>query len=200
LLEIRSINDHTTLGLLDLAEFSKQQKINVKRDLERAGTGHLLATLFSGQEIKLSYTSFRKPFLEGRSEHLSISHSHDKLAILVNRRENTGVDIELIRDKVKNIQEKFLNDHELSYARDRVDLLLTLWAAKEAMYKVHGEKELEFARHLQVPSILGNEFEGRVVHENHQKRYWLRSENIQNYKLVYVLHEIQEDHPSTAKR
>ena len=145
------------------------------------------------------YTSFNKPYLEGRSEHISISHSHDKLAVLINSKENTGVDIELIRDKVVNVQEKFLNEMELSYARNHVDTLLTLWAAKEAMYKVHGEKELEFAKHLQVAQFFNNEFEGRIVHSNHTKRYWLKAENIGQYKLVYVLYEIQKDSPTAAE-
>jgi 4'-phosphopantetheinyl transferase len=48
------------------------------------------------------------------SKHISISHSHDKLAIIVNEKEATGIDIELIRDKVLKIKHKFLSQIRIS--------------------------------------------------------------------------------------
>ena len=82
----------------------------------------------------------------------------DKLAIIINISENTGIDIELVRDKVLKIQHKFLNKKELLFAKDNVEKLITIWAAKEAMYKVYGLKELDFITNLFV-----EDFDGAII-------------------------------------
>lgn len=190
MVEIREINEHIRLGLLDLGSFSKQEEITVKREIEKAGVQYLLKQLLKTSGFELNYTAERKPFLRNRPEHISISHSHDKLAIIINTSEPTGIDIELMRDKVKNIQHKFLNESELLLADNNVDKLLTYWAAKEALYKVYGLKEVEFSLHLFVEGLEKKDLTGRIELSNFKKSYKLVSEDIGNYKMVYVLNEI----------
>lgn len=190
MLHIREINDHIAIGMLDLRAFALQENIQTKRDIEKAGTRHLLKNLLKNQAFFLAYTAENKPFLEGRTEHISISHSHDKLAIIINTKENTGIDIELIRDKVRNIQQKFLSEQELLFANNEPEKLITLWAAKEAMYKVYGLKEVEFIKHLIVEPFSGNEIEGRIELDTFRKKYKLKAEEIDGYKMVYVLNEL----------
>lgn len=189
-LEIREINEHLRLGLLDLAAFSSQEHITVKRDLERAGTLFLLEQLLKKEVFELAYTPENKPYLKNRAEHISISHSHDKLAIILNTKESTGIDIEMIRDKVLNIQHKFLNPTELLFAKNDVDKLLILWAAKEALYKVYGLKEVDFSLHLFIEEFQGSELTGHIALKDFKKKYKLISETIDNYKMVYVLNEV----------
>lgn len=176
--------------MLDLKAFSTTEGVYVKRELEKKGTRYLLEHLLYTHEYELNYTSENKPFLKDRNEHISISHSHDKLAIIINKKENTGIDIEQIRDKVKNIQNKFLNEEELRFASNDVDKLITLWAAKEAMYKVYGLKEVEFIQNLFVEEYTGAEITGRIEIRGLKKSYRLISEKIGEYKMVYVLHEL----------
>ena len=190
MLEIRKINDTISIGLLDLRAFSIQEAIQVKRELERAGTRYLLGKLLKSDDFNLCYTSENKPFLKNRTEHISISHSHDKLVIILNTNESTGIDIEQIRDKVKNVQHKFLNEKELNFTNGDVDKLITLWAAKEAMYKVYGLKEVEFSKNLFVEDYSGSEMTGRIETENLKKSYRLINEKIDDYKMVYVLYEL----------
>jgi phosphopantetheinyl transferase len=189
-LEIRKINVKITIGLLDLKAFSEKEGLTAKRELERAGTLYLLSQLLNNEPFELHYTPERKPLLKNRSEHISISHSKDKLAIIVNTEQNTGIDIEQMRDKVIAIKHKFLNTHELAFAGDDVSRLLTYWAAKEAMYKVYGLKELEFIKHLFVEDFYGSEVYGRIEHGELKKRYRLFSEETEGYKLVYVVDEL----------
>jgi 4'-phosphopantetheinyl transferase len=190
LFDHRKINPHIDLGILDLVGFSGIRGLTAKREIERAGTQYVLQQLLNTNDDILDYTSFKKPFLKKRNEHISISHSHGKLAIILNKKQPTGIDIELVRDKVLNIQEKFLSEREMLFARNKVDKLLTIWAAKEAMYKVYGEKEIEFARHLQVENFNGSEIQGSINMDNFKKKFLLIAENIENYKMVYVLDEI----------
>ena len=176
--------------MLDLRAFSLKKNIVVKRDLEKAGTRYLLENLLKNEAFTLLYTAENKPYLHKRTEHISISHSHDKLVIILNEKENTGIDIEQIRDKVINIQQKFLNEQELAFANNNPATLITLWAAKEAMYKVYGLKEVEFIKNLFVEPFSGNEINGRIEMEGFEKKYKLIGEEIDGYKMVYVLHEL----------
>lgn len=192
MINVVNINEHLRLGLLDLEAFSEERQITVKRDLERAGTLFLLENLFPQEQVELNYTEHRKPFLKGRMEHLSISHSHDKLAIIINNKESTGIDVELIRDKVINIKEKFLCEAELNFAGNDVEVLTVLWAAKETLYKIYGLKNVEFATNIFIDSFSETQetLTARLTLDNLKKTYLLKKEKKENYILVYALHEI----------
>ncbi len=191
MIELRQINQDISLGLLDLKAYSIEKGINVKREIERSGTRFLLAELTQDAEVQIEYSPQNKPYLKNKKAHISISHSHDKLAIIFNIRENTGVDIELIRDKVKNVQHKFLSERELSLATGDPEILTTFWAAKEALYKVYGLKEVEFIKHLLISNYTPTSMEGHIKMDGLDKRYKLVHEKIGEYKLVYILNEIQ---------
>lgn len=179
-----------SIGVLNLNEFSFIQPNLSKRELEKAGTIHLLNKLFNGHKINLQYTITNKPFLVDRSEHVSISHSHTYLVIIVNQKENTGIDIELIRDKVLNVQHKFLNKNELNFADNNIEKLITLWAAKEALYKVYGLKELDFKTNLIIDNFSDDILVGKIETNVVKKKYKLKCETLGEYKMVYILNEI----------
>jgi 4'-phosphopantetheinyl transferase len=190
LIEIKDINSHIKLGLLDLDAFSNTTAITQKRDLEKAGTDFLLKNLLNSSDFKLLYSETNKPFLNDRNEHISISHSHDKLAIIVNQKENTGVDVELVRDKILNIKHKFLNEKEAETAKDNLEILTFIWAAKETLYKIYGTKGLDFKLHLSVELLESDTFFGNIIKDDFKKRYQLKKEKLQNYCLVYALNEV----------
>ncbi len=76
------------------------------------------------------------------------------------------------------------------FARDHAEKLITIWAAKEAMYKVYGEKELEFRKHLFVEEFNSGNIVGGITIGTFKKTFMLAAETIDNYKMVYVLNEI----------
>lgn len=190
MLQIRTIEAHLRLGILDLRQFSNLLKVPTKRDLERSGTRLLLSRMISASADCLYYDLMGKPFLKARAEHISISHSHDYLGILLNDKQNTGLDIELIRDKVLNIQQKFLSPAELTFANNDVERLVTMWAAKEALYKIYGLKEIEFKTNIFLNEFSGDEIIGTIKTNNFEKRFLLKQETFDNYKLVYASHEL----------
>jgi len=176
-INIKKIERFITIGVLDLNAFSANRLNLLKRETEKAGSLYLLQEMLKTKAFKLDYHPTNKPFLKGRTEHISISHSHDKLAIIINEKENTGIDIELMRDKVLKIQHKFLNEHETSFA-------------KESMYKVYVIKELDFIKNLFVEKFEGSIIFGKIDSGSFKKQYRLVSENIDDYKMVYVLNEL----------
>ena len=192
MIEIRYINNKLRLGLLHLPDYATFTGISAKRELEKKGTVYLLEKMFN-RTCELGYSEEGKPFIKSGDCQISISHSHDKLVILSNSKSDTGVDIELIRDKVIKIRDKFLSEPELRVVGDNVEKLIIYWAAKEALYKLYGKKEVEFARHLYIqPFDLSSsgEFTGEVRLETFRKKFLLHYEKLEDYMLVYILEEL----------
>jgi phosphopantetheinyl transferase len=190
-ISIRKINENISLGLLDLKAFSLQQNITVKREQEKAGTRFLLTSLLNTSNFELAYTEHNKPFLKDSSVHISISHSHDKLVIICNTVESTGIDIELVRDKVLSIRHKFLNELESDFVKTDVHKHLAIWAAKEAMYKAYGLKGVDFKEQMSVQNFEGDDLIGQLEKDGILHKYLLRKETIDAYVMVYILKQTE---------
>lgn len=178
---------------MHLPDYSTFTGITAKRELEKNATAFLLEKLF-GKRVTIDYNPEGKPILNEESCHISISHSHDKLVIVCNTLCDTGVDVELIRDKVLKIKDKFLSEAELEEAKDNVEKLIIYWAAKETLYKVYGLKEVEFAKHLFVHPFTLNPagtLTGEINLESFRKKFNLHYEKLEDYMLVYVLNELK---------
>jgi 4'-phosphopantetheinyl transferase len=191
LIRIKAISEQLQLGILFLPDLQILNPELKGRSLEQKGTKVLLEHLLNTQEALLFYDDKGKPFLKDRPQYLSISHSHDYLVILLNKTENTGVDIERLRDKVLNIRHKFLSDEELLFCGDDLERHIRLWAAKEAVYKWYGKKELDFKTHLFVPPYTNPQsFEAQLRKDGTTLRFQMGSEIMEQYLIVYLLHEI----------
>ncbi len=193
MVSIQKIGENKRLALLDLHAFSLSKGLITRRELERGGFRHLLKELF-GREIEPQYTPEGKPFLNSENCHISLSHSHDMLAVIVNSEEATGVDIELIRDKVLKIKHKFLSEKELKFAGENVEKLIVYWACKEALYKLYGMKEVDFIENLHVEDLVlkeKGEISAEIGLQHFHKKYRLHYEKLKDYMLVYVLNEVK---------
>ncbi|MDP2386714.1 MAG: 4'-phosphopantetheinyl transferase superfamily protein [Bacteroidota bacterium] len=187
-IQIIQINQYSRFGLLDISTIEAPGK----RELEANGIRLLLNKLFNNEECILAYHASGKPYLKSHSEHISISHSHDKVAICVNEKESTGIDIELIRDKVFTIAHKFLREEERNNLTEAdVEKLLVYWAAKETLFKIHGERNINFKEHLCITpfdyNVRGGEIKGEIVLPNYKKNYTLHYQKVGNYILVYPI-------------
>lgn len=147
--ELININEDIKIGIINLKEFTTLSGLSQKREIELQGRQALVDYIL-GNGTEIIYNDKGKPFIKGSHKHISITHSHDKLAVIINEKEATGIDIELIRDKVLRIKHKFLSEEELIDAADNVTKLIVYWAVKESLYKVYGEKEVDFIKHLKV--------------------------------------------------
>lgn len=189
MIQVFNIKDGLFFGILNLNEFSIKNNLTVKREIESKGKEYLIKNLTS-DKAEIYYDEKGKPHLANDSRHISISHSHDKLAIIINENESTGIDIELIRDKVLKIKHKFLTKPELLDANDDVEKLLIYWAAKETLYKIYGLKEVDFIANLFVNPFtkynLGSII-GTINLPHFSKTFELNYRILDNYVLVYAL-------------
>lgn len=136
--------------------------------------------------VAISYNEFGKPFLINGVE-ISISHDGDYAVIALNTSTKCGIDIEKISSKVDRIKHKFLNANELMIAKTLEELTL-FWCAKEALYKLYGEKELIFNEQLFVSYLIKpNTMQGRIKAGSKDEQHDLMTEKIEDYFLVYTI-------------
>ena len=190
MLTVKHINAQIVLGILDLNLFQYQNPDLPKRLLEKHAAIYVLQHLLNKQDIIINYTDSGKPILADRTEHISISHSHAFLTVSINLQQNIGVDVELIRDKIHLVKHKFLSAEEDKAANNNTEHLIRYWSAKEVLYKLHGLKGLDFIENLKVQDFENNKIIGKITKLHHNKTYLLQWEKIENYILVYSLHEI----------
>ena len=185
MIEVFNIQKGLFYGILDLKNLSSQDQITNKRALEQKGRDTLLRHLLGDKAI-ISYDEKGKPYLLDDSRHISISHSHDKLALVVNETESTGIDIELIRDKILNIKHKFLSESELTDTNNDPEKMLVYWAAKETMYKVYGLKEVDFIKNLFVNPFSKSNL-GTIIGEISMPNYNHKFSLLYKIENAYVL-------------
>ncbi|WP_269234626.1 4'-phosphopantetheinyl transferase family protein [Flavobacterium flavigenum] len=100
----------------------------------------------------LHYDEFGKPYFDCHN-HISITHSYHFAAIIISH-ETVGIDMELQREKIQRIADKF-TDYECDYlnpdlTEEYVKKLTVIWGAKEAIFKIRNEKGISFKDHILV--------------------------------------------------
>ena len=126
---------------------------NGKRALHWLSTRLLLRKMLNTSDyIDCQMDDHGKPYLVNSDTHISLSHSYDYAAVIISKDKKVGVDIELIKHKIKSIKHKFLSDLELAQKQigDNTNGLYVSWCAKEAIYKWNGRKGLEFKQHIHI--------------------------------------------------
>ncbi len=131
--------------------YARENIANIKskhRILEWLATRVLLFNLL-GDEKTIVKNSVGKPYLSDNSFNISISHTKNKLvAILLHKQRVVGVDIEVISDRVTNIFNRFISEKEFTDTTQTTIHQLLHWSAKEVMFKMMNENEINFKEHL----------------------------------------------------
>ena len=103
----------------------------------------------------LHYDEFGKPYFDC-DNYISITHSYHFAAIIISD-ETVGIDMELQREKIIRIGDKF-TDYECKYlqpdsSEEYIKKLTVIWGAKEAIFKIRNEKGISFKDHIQIESF-----------------------------------------------
>ena len=161
------------------------QTKNTQRLKQWLATRLLLACFF--ENTKIIYDNLGKPSLDNDWK-ISISHSKEFVAILLNKNNHCGIDIEKITDKPSKIKHKFLNIKDLNSINSNKDLTL-YWGAKEALYKYYGKKEVLFIEHLFIEDFSENYnfFKGRIDMPDFKQTLQMKYEIIEDFILTYTL-------------
>ena len=87
--------------------------------------------------------------------HFSLSHSFPFVACLVHQTEPCGIDIQVPKESVLELQDKFLTAEEKALFNDRAEKVLWAWSVKESLYKKAQRANIELKRDLHIVSVDG---------------------------------------------
>ena len=96
---------------------------------------------------------FGKPSLEQNSHHISLSHSYPYVAAQIDF-EPVGIDVEQPKIKLLRIAHRVFTPLEEVDAGKDLTKNCIYWCAKEALYKLYGERGLSFSRNLSIEPFL----------------------------------------------
>ncbi|TPD65466.1 4'-phosphopantetheinyl transferase superfamily protein [Flavobacterium microcysteis] len=163
------------------SEVHQRAFLSVRKLLQEAGHN----------DLQLHYDEFGKPHLENET-HISITHSFDFSAIILSD-ENVGIDIELRREKVILIAEKFVDESEFRFLdkekkEDYVSRLTVIWGIKEAIFKIRNEKGISFKDHIFVApfEMKDQKTKALLTFANLNIEFDVCFEEIEDYTLVYA--------------
>jgi 4'-phosphopantetheinyl transferase len=156
-------------------------------------------------DFDLYYDEFGKPHLHHSSRksqgncYISITHSHQFSAIILSD-VAVGIDVELQREKIIRIADKFVNEKELGQYKllgnsEYIKKLTVIWGIKEAVFKIRNEKGISFKDHIFETefNLLDQETKAQLRFENEIENFDVHFEEIdlessqQKYVLVYAL-------------
>lgn len=139
---------------LDEREKSLLQKMNKgKRTLHWLTTRVLLRQMLDTPGfIDCPSDENGKPYLANFPQKISLTHSYEYAAVMMSERGEVGIDLELVKTKILRIADKFMKPEELDSigGKHEIEQLYACWCAKEAVYKLQGNKGVSFRENMTV--------------------------------------------------
>lgn len=156
---------------------------NEKRKRELLTIRHLLRNIV-GHNQKITYNKLGQPLLCNSSRQISISHSAS-LATIILSSQPVGIDVEEITRNVEKVSARFLSQEELTWTIQTSNSHFTrliCWCAKEAIYKLVKESDVDFSKHIRI-----NPF--NFENESDFSAAFIKDKDFINLKLTYIIAE-----------
>ena len=151
----------------------------------------LLLNTLLGKKHEVLYDEHGKPFLKGNRSYISVSHSGDFSAVIINKKIPVGIDIEKITPRIEKVYDKFMNGEEINGipAEYRLEYMYVYWCAKEALYKMHGKGNLDFCKEMMIEPFIYKSvgsLNATLISEEVAGKHVLFYEKTDDYMLVYT--------------
>lgn len=181
---------------LDLKNEAGQIEVikNESKKLEKLAGRVLLKKILESWNEPYSGTDcdiYRKPFLRNKAYSISISHSHGIAVAIINKNAKIGIDIELTQDKIVKIAHRVFTEIEIGDQVHNIPFLITLWNMKEAIYKLYGERELDFRKNIQILPFkfeeTGGSCQGKVRTKDIDTTLKISYLKYKDFRIAYVL-------------
>jgi len=206
-------DDKTSLGIWKIEEVAEdlykqlqlkdhevgylEQLNNGRRSLHWLSTRVLLRKMLNTQEyIDCQVDEHGKPHLVNSPYYISLSHSFDYAAVMISEDSPVGIDIELIKDKIEKVAQKFMSTEELTFIDQEksIEHLYACWCAKEAIYKLQGKRNVSFRNNIRIEPFKYNgegSFPASLNLEHFNQQFTVHYEKFHDYMLGYVSENIQ---------
>lgn len=179
------------LNEAELAKLSSLAK--GKRTLHWLATRVLLRYLLQTPEfISCPSDSNGKPYLPDFPYEISLTHSYDYAGVMLSSAGVCGIDLEIVKEKVVRIKDKFLKPEEIGFIEEDqfVDQLYACWCAKEAVYKLQGNKGVSFYQDMTIEPFRYTPQGVMTVNlnkNNEVRKFNVFYERFNEYMLGYVV-------------
>lgn len=198
IIQLTNLNQNTVLAVWKITESRDELSALFKGRLQDEGLNqshniHWLASRLLIQEVmgeakvRLMKDAFNKPSLlvDGKPYCISITHSFEYAAIIINQQTPVAVDLERIDERVIRVAKKFIRPDEMYQGDDIARRYTLIWSAKETLYKLHGTKELDFKEHLRIQVPSPAHVVGDILKEGALFTASIQVEYIDGYILTY---------------
>lgn len=204
----KKIDDFTTLGVWEIqeslewfkAQFSISEDeaneikdLSARKLLEWYAGRWLLCTLLNEKRRNVCLKDEHgKPYLVNSDTEISISHSADKVAVIISKLP-VGIDIQYFTEKIIRIESKFMRMEEQQSlsAPFKLAHLHAYWGAKESLYKAYGKRQLDFKANILINPFeyieTGGNTQGQVIKGNFSALYHIAYQSIDNFSLTYCV-------------
>ena len=175
----------------ELEEISFIRSESLRR--QKLAVRALLDEMFE-DKVYLSHHDNGKPYIENSVTNISITHTEKYVAVILNDNEDVGIDIESLARDFSSVEKKALSEEEIDDLEDdekRNGQLAIYWCAKEAIYKMLGQYDVNFAEQIEVEKFRpkkDGELEATFEDEDgYEEEFDLEYIIFDNHVLVWVV-------------
>ncbi len=129
-----------------------------------------------------------QPWLVNTNYYVSVSHTEHYASAIIHKHTHVGIDMEPLKEKLRYVMPRILTPDEWQAAQTDIEKLGVYWCAKEALYKLHGRRQLSFREHIHLKDFEmqknGTLF-GRISTDEYQQGYRIFYQKIHTFILAY---------------
>ena len=104
-----------------------------------------------GRSVMIDYNSVGAPIVDTPNTYISVAHGGESVAVAI-ADEPVGVDIESLDRNFNRIQSRYMTDTEIALS-DSKEWAALVWAAKEAIYKLYGKREVDLTKDIRITGL-----------------------------------------------
>lgn len=132
---------------LEEISYIKNESLRKQRLAVRA----LLDAMFD-EKVYLSHHDNGKPYIENNAINISITHTDQYVAVILNDEDEVGIDCESLNRDFSAVEKKALSEEEIGDLEDeqKNEQLAIYWCAKEAIFKLTSQYDVDFAEQIQI--------------------------------------------------
>ena len=165
--ELRALSS-TPSDEMEEISFIKSESLRKQRLAVRA----LLNELFE-DKVYLAHHDNGKPYIENNSINISITHTEKYGAVILDRDDEVGIDIESLDRDFSVVEKKALSEDEIDDLEDdreeKNEQLAIYWCAKEAIFKKMSQYNVDFVEQIEIERFRSKgegELEATFIHKD----------------------------------
>lgn len=168
------------------------QHIKTEKRRQEWLASRVLLKELAGSELIIRYHEDGAPYLSDSAYYLSISHTNGYAAVLLQQQPAAGIDIEYYSQRILKIRSRFMSPEEDASVSsiNEVNHLLIYWCAKEALFKMIRQQDVDFIEHLHIEPFTyadSGQIRAYETRTPDAKSYTLNYEVYPAFILVYSL-------------